>query len=188
MITPLVIKELLDQFGSGIFQGCIAMIDSYSKSKGYAKVIPLLKKQRDADVVKFPVLSKVPILNFNAGGVRFIPDFKKGDLVWLVFSTFSIEGSLKGKFEFTDDKFDFKNCVILGGLDVSTISNNDVLEDGLVICHEKSGARIVIKEDRVKVKKGEVVGFLGPNGAGKSTLMDILAFVFPISLVPYNVL
>lgn len=139
MITPEVFKEKLDQFGEGIFQGCLAIIDSYNKSKGTAKVIPLLKAKRESDTLKYPVLSNVPIIDYSAGNIRVVHDYKKGDLVWLLFSTFEISNAIKGQHELINDKFAFENCVILGGLSKQpSVLNSLMQKDGLVITDNES--------------------------------------------------
>ena len=39
---------------------------------------------------------------------------------------------------------------------------------------KKFGAKIVVNDVELKVKKGEIYGFLGPNGAGKTTTIRML--------------
>jgi hypothetical protein len=154
MITPEILKEFMDRFGERIFQACIAEIDSYDKTSGTAKVIPLLKIQRESDVVKFPVLSKVPVLNFQAGNIRLIHDYKKGDLVWLAFSSFELSNALKGQFEFTNDKFAFENCIIIGGLSRQPSALNPLVQkDGLVIT-DNSSMVCQFSESKIELKLG----------------------------------
>lgn len=152
MITPEVLMEKLDQFGSGIFQSCIAVIDSFNKTKSTAKVIPLLKRKREKDTVKFPVLSRVPVVTFKAGKIRIIPDFKKGDKVVLLFSTYKISNALKGQHELTEEKFAFENCVVLCGVedDSFTLSSSSN-RDGLTIT-DNADMYAQFSEDRIELK------------------------------------
>jgi hypothetical protein len=154
MITPEILKEFIDRFGERIFQACIAEIDSYDKTLATAKVIPLLKVQRESDIVKFPVLSGVPVLDYQAGGVRMIPDLRKGDLVWLAFSSFELSNAIKGQFEFTSDKFAFENCIIIGGLSKQPSVLNPLFnKDGLVITDNQT-TYVQIANNKIELSAG----------------------------------
>lgn len=155
VVTTDTLEDKLDKEFSGIFTGLLAKVESFNKQRRTAKVQPLAKIETSDGFKSLPVVT-LPVRTSFGDNTHIIPNFKRGDIVILVGGLYPTTNSIKGNFEQDlSRKHSLENMVIIGGLYDSTSMNSDVIEDGLVICHEKSGARVVIKESQVKVKKGD---------------------------------
>lgn len=152
MITPQILLEKLDQYTEQIFQGAIAKVEIFNRSKLTAKVQPLLKVDRKGKLESLPVLVDIPVNCLYSGGCLIVPDYKKGDLVWVEFSTYPISNSVKGKFQpISPLRFGLENAIITGGFKMGDVSSDISGENGLVLCHE-DGNRVVIGNSQIKVK------------------------------------
>jgi hypothetical protein len=153
MITPQVLMEKLDHYTEQLYQGAIAKIDMFNKSKLTAKVQPLLKTERKGKFENLPVIVDVSVNCFFSGNTLIIPDYKRGDLVWLGFSSYPINLSIRGKHqEITPNKFGLENAVILGGYAEQPFNLPTNLSlDGLTIAH-KNGTYINVQDGKVEIK------------------------------------
>lgn len=153
MITPQLLQEKLDHYTAQLMQGAVAKIDLFNKSKLTAKVQPLLKLEKpDGSFENLPVLVDVPVNCFYSGNTLIIPDYKRGDLVWLGFSTYPINVSIGGKHQaISENRFGLENAVVLGGYTGKpfTLPFN-INMDGLTIAHE-NGAYINVQDGRIEI-------------------------------------
>ena len=155
MITPQVLMEKLDQYTEQLYQGALAKIDLYNKSKLTAKVQPLLKTERKGKFENLPVIIDVSVNCFYSGNTLIIPDYKRGDLVWLGFSSYPVNLSIRGKHQsITPNRFGLENAVILGGYVEQPFNLlSSINKDGLVIAH-KDGTYINIQDSKIVLKTG----------------------------------
>lgn len=151
IVTTDVLDEKLDKEFGSIFTGLLAKIESFDKKKLTAKVQPLAKIETAKGFKNLPVVT-LPVKTSLGDNYHLVPNYKKGDIVILLGGLYSTVNSSKGNFEQDlSRKHSLENMVIIGGLYSTKSFESDVIEDGLVICHEKSKKKIVLKKSGVEI-------------------------------------
>lgn len=113
----LLIKMMLERRLSEILVGAAGRIERFDEAKMLADVQPLISRaQPDGSSKDFPLLKNIRVNAVGCGDYIDRPPYKKGDLVWVGFSTFSIARPLKGKKAETDTAFGLQDAFVVGPL------------------------------------------------------------------------
>ena len=172
-----------DKRSRDIVIGCIGRIESFDKVKMRADVQPLLeyKSSGDTTAVKFAVIGNIPVQFLYAGGYYIRPDYAKGDLVWVTYSTFDIEYGLNNLHDnVAEGTFSRENASIAHGLAPEKWQAPELFQsDGLLIGH-KSGITLQIKENEI-IAKGDKFSWDGDfeikDAVESAVLGDTLATI-----------
>lgn len=169
-------KELIELFNNfwdkrsrDIVIGCIGRIESFDNKKMRADVQPLLeyKVSGDTTAVKFAVMGDIPVQFLYAGGYYIRPDYKKGDLVWVTYSTFSIESGLNNVFDdVSAGAFSRESASIAAGVAPEKWKAPELFQsDGLIIGHEKGDVNLQITDKEINIIGNiNIVGELKVSG------------------------
>ncbi len=112
-----LIKMMLERRLSEILIGAAGRIERFDEAKMLADVQPLISRaQPDGSSKDFPLLKNVRVNAVGCGDYIDRPPYKKGDLVWVGFSTFSIARPLKGQKAETDTTFGLQDAFVVGPL------------------------------------------------------------------------
>jgi len=148
--------ELFNKFwekrSRDIVVGCIGRIESFDKVKMRTDVQPLLeyKASGETTATKFAVIGDVPVQFLWAGGYYIRPDYKKGDLVWVTYSTFSIEAGLSNMFDdVSTGTFSRENASVVAGVAKENWSAPDSFESAGLLVGCEGGAVIRIDGDNI---------------------------------------
>jgi len=159
------IEDFVDDKLKDIHIGMIGKIEKFDGEKMRAAVKPLMKfKNKLEETTDYPILIDVPVNFLYAGGFYIRPPYEAGDLVWIGFSTFGIDGALKEETREEDETaFNMENACIMGSVAKTDFSDvSDFSEDGLLIGH-KNGTMIQIKNGEVNITGADKVNFLSAN-------------------------
>ncbi|WP_249262317.1 baseplate J/gp47 family protein [Leptospira alexanderi] len=165
MITPEVLQEKLNRELSKIWTGLYGKIDSYDKTTLTATVKPLLQIPTEEGFRDLPLLVKLPVNVFYSGGILIIPDYRRGDIVYLAPSPHSIQNSIRGMLDKTQEnedeiaapRFGLENCSVAFGIPTRPFKlPPTVQKPGLVICNATGNCYINITESDIELKSGMV--------------------------------
>lgn len=153
------LNEMLHERLSDIDISMVGRIESFDGQKMRADVTPLLKKRSGETEIEYSVLKDIPINFLNAGDYYIRPEYKKGDLVQIVFSTHDIEETLRDKKPLASEKiFSSENAFIIGGIAKTAWSPPaEFSKEGLLIGHKNGKAFTQYKEDMLVHKFGDSI-------------------------------
>lgn len=159
-----LLNDKLQDFGKSIQLGLICKVEKFDKEKMIADVEPLLKSKDDDEIeTALPIIPDIPVCFINAGGFYVRPEYKRGDLVWVSFSTHDIADALNEYTRAASKKiFSIENaCLICGIASKSFINPAEFAnKDGLLIGHKDGKAYIQFKDDEIIFNIGaDVVKF-----------------------------
>lgn len=154
IVTTDILEEKILSALQSVHSGMIAEIDVYSKETGKAKVIPYAKTDTAKGYKRYPAVN-LPVMESLGGGFRLIPNYKKGDIVYLSPGMISTANSLKGQVEPDFTRLhSLENMVITGAFDRHPISRNPAdMQDGIVIMND-AGLTFIMKENSVEISAG----------------------------------
>jgi len=145
MIQKLIslFNQFWNQRSRDIIIGCIGQIESFDGEKMRADVQPLLEYTASgaSSSTKFAVIGDCPVQFLFSGGFYIRPDYKRGDLVWITYATFSIEHGLsKGYDDFNGSIFSRENASVSHGIAAENwVSPSDFSKSGILIGHKDGG-------------------------------------------------
>ncbi len=177
------LAQLLDDYFedriSQIMIGCIGQIESFDSSKMTGTVSPLL---RDNTQKNFSPVPNVKALYLYVNGFYIKPDYKKEDLVWLSFSTFDIDRSLRGeRSDVTGKIFSIENCVIVSSLNQTNQALPDSFqEDGLLMGKGKN--YLQVKEDSFVFRFGDQKTIIDSSGIQTEGEVTAMSKTTPVKL------
>lgn len=131
-----LIDKAIDSKIKQIPQTLVCKIETFDKEKLRAKVQPLYNSVFNGQEIPYPVLSNIPVLCPVLGNdVSIRPDYKKGDLVLVVCSTFNFDQQMRGQVSAeSEGMFGKENAVLIGGLAKTGWTNPEKYsEDGIII-------------------------------------------------------
>lgn len=153
-----------DKRSRDIIIGCVGRIESFNCNKMRADVQPLLEYTEKGKTVatKFAIIGDLPVQFFFSGGYYIRPDYVKGDLVWISYSTFSIENGLNDNFDNTSGRtFSRENASVVNGIAKERWSAPAAFSDpGLLIGHKNGGVKLQITENSI-IGKGTKITWDG---------------------------
>jgi hypothetical protein len=155
-------KELIELFNKfwdkrsrDIVTGCIGRIEFFDKKRMRADVQPLLeyKVSGDTTAVKFAVIGDIPVQFLHSGGYYIRPDYAKGDLVWITYSTFSIEHGLNNVYDdVSTGAFSRESASVVSGIAPENWESPELFkEDGLIIGHKDGNVNIQIADKEINI-------------------------------------
>lgn len=146
------LKDFIDANTNRIKVALTCSVESFDKQSMTASVVPLMKfEDSNGNQIDFPKLVKLPVNTFFGNDYQIIPDYKKGDLVEVIFSAHGKTASKQGQKEVASkDTFDLSNGYIVGSVFKGNLSN-DLVMDGIVIAH-KDGNYINLNDEKIKIK------------------------------------
>ncbi|EMN60808.1 hypothetical protein FH593_04435 [Leptospira interrogans] len=163
MISPEVLQEKINRELCKIWTGLYGKIESYDKPSLTAKVKPLLKVPNENGFEELPILVNLPVNVFHSGGMLIVPDYKRGDIVYLAPSSHSIQNSIRGMIDKTQEnseeiespRFGLENCSVTFGIPSHPFQLlSTVQKDGLVICDTLGNSYILISSSSIEFKSG----------------------------------
>ncbi len=153
-----------DKRSRDIIVGCIGKIESFDKVKMRADIQPLLEYTVTgaSTSTKFAVVGDIPVQFLFSGGFYIRPNYVKGDLVWISYSTFSIENALSKGYDNTSSSiFSRENASVSHGIASENWTAPDSFNDaGLLIGHKDSGLTLQITEADI-IGKGTKISWDG---------------------------
>lgn len=162
-MTEKLIKfynDLIASIKRDILIGCIARIESHDSKAMRADVRPLLKYTAKGAVssTDFSIIPDIPVLHLFAGGYYIRPQYARGDLVWVTFSTHEIELSLQGKCDEIDNEtFARENAAVVYGLTLTGWNPpGHYSKDGLLIGHVDGGMTLSLGPDSIEAEASSI--------------------------------
>ncbi|TGM00541.1 hypothetical protein EHQ76_11935 [Leptospira barantonii] len=139
--------------------GLPGIIDSFNSNEMTANVkIPFKQKDGTGEEKSFPILSNVRVGTMWAGDFYIKPDYKRGDKVWISFSTHDISEAVRGVSSVVSDSlFDLQSACIVSGFKGETDAPATTANQaGLVIGNKEGKSLIQLEDDRIKIQGGLV--------------------------------
>lgn len=120
-----LIQKYSDKRNRDILVGIVCKIKSFDDSSMTADVEPMVKRKNEFDqLADYPILPGIPVQYVQLGTDCYLkPYYKKGDLVWVSFSTFDISDALLNKKTEVDSKsriFGIENACVIGKIPAKT--------------------------------------------------------------------
>ncbi|ASP42608.1 hypothetical protein AMR47_16885 [Leptospira interrogans] len=137
--------------------GLPGIIESFQPQDMTANVrIPLKMEDVSGQEWSFPVLSGIRVGTYWAGDFYIKPDYKRGDKVWISFTTHDISDAIRGiESVASDSLFDLQSaCVISGYKGKADIPATTSNLPGLIIAHKEGKSLIQLDGDRIKIQGG----------------------------------
>ncbi|RHX86044.1 Gp138 family membrane-puncturing spike protein [Leptospira stimsonii] len=142
---------------SKIQVGLPGIIDSFNSNEMTANVkIPFKQKDGSGEEKKFPMLSNIRVGALWSGDFYMKPDYKRGDTVWISFSTHDISDAVRGVSSLVSDSlFDLQSaCVVCGYKSDSDLPAVTANLPGLVIGNKEGKSFIQFDDDTIKIQGG----------------------------------
>jgi hypothetical protein len=135
------LEKYVDMKLSQIQVGLICKIDKFDMTKFRADVQPLLKYKNAYDEeTTYPIIPDIPVLVYKQGDYFIKPNYVRGDLVWVGFSTFDIENALR---EYTraqsEKKFELHNACVLGAIAKENYSATSAMQESGFVFGKNTG-------------------------------------------------
>ncbi|EMM77050.1 hypothetical protein LEP1GSC040_0093 [Leptospira santarosai str. 2000030832] len=171
------IKKSLTQVQVGL----PGTIESFNHSLMTANVkLPFKQKDGQGQEVDFPVLSNIRVGTIWAGDFYIKPDYKRGDSVWISFSTHDMSDAVRGISTVTSESvFDLQSaCVVCGfkrELDPPATTAN---LSGLLIGHKQGKSLIQLDGDTIKIRGGLID--LSESAVLGETLSQLLKMILDV--------
>ncbi|WP_061218439.1 Gp138 family membrane-puncturing spike protein, partial [Leptospira weilii] len=144
--------------------------------------VKLLFKQKDGqgEEIDFPVLSNIRVGTLWAGDFYIKPDYKRGDTVWISFSTHDTSDAVRGlSTPVSESLFDLQSaCVVCGfkgELNPPAITSN---LSGLLIGHKHGKSLIQLDDDTIKIRGGLID--LSESSVLGETLSELLKMILDV--------
>lgn len=136
-----------------VYQGFIGKIESFDKKKMRADVLPLLKSESEEGEFPYPVIAGVPVHFLFAGGFYIRPEYKKGDFVWLTWSTYDYDDALDELVRVeTEKKFNMGSVAVAGGISTNKFKPPDHFNsEGLLLGHIDGNNKIQLLKDKINI-------------------------------------
>ncbi|MDV6235830.1 Gp138 family membrane-puncturing spike protein [Leptospira ellisii] len=163
--------------------GLPGVIESFKPEEMTANVrIPFKKEDENGQAKTFPVLSGIRVGTYWAGDFYIKPDYKRGDKVWVSFSTHDISDAIRGVESVTSDSlFDLQSaCVVSGYKGKTDLPASTSNLAGLVIGHKEGRSLIQLDGDRIKIQGGAVD--LSEYAVLGETLVDFIKSLIDVFL------
>jgi hypothetical protein len=128
--------------------GLVGKIEKFDTTKWRADVKPLMKYKNAYGVeTEYPVLINIPVIVHKQGDYFIKPNYVKGDLVWVGFSTFDIENPVQEYTRAESEKTHMlHNACVLGAIVKENYSATTAQkESGLVMGKSSGTAEPAIK-------------------------------------------
>ncbi|RHX89843.1 hypothetical protein DLM75_12875 [Leptospira stimsonii] len=171
------IKKSLSQVQVGL----PGTIETFNSSKMTANV-KLLLKQKDGqgEEIDFPVLSNIRVGTLWAGDFFIKPDYKRGDKVWVSFSTHDTSNAVRGISSVASESlFDLQSAFVQSGfkgeLDAPALTSNF---SGLLIGHKQGKSLIQLDDDIIKIRGGLID--LSESAVLGETLAELLKMILDV--------
>lgn len=148
-----LIDKAIDSKIKQIPQTLVCKIETFDKEKLRAKVQPLYNSVFNGQEIPYPVLSNIPVLCPVLGNdVSIRPDYKKGDLVLVVCSTFNFDQQMRGqKSAESEGMFGKENAVLIGGLAKTGWTNPEKYSEDGIILNYKNQYSLIINDQGITV-------------------------------------
>lgn len=176
MILAAIQKSL-----SRVQVGLPGIIDSFNPSEMTANVkIPFKQKDGTGEEKSFPILSNVRVGTLWAGDFYIKPDYKRGDKVWISFSTHDISDAVRGVSSVVSDSlFDLQSACVVSGFkgdtDAPAVTAN---QSGLLIGNKEGKSLIQFEDDRIKIQGG--LADLSEYAVLGETLADLIKAILDV--------
>jgi hypothetical protein len=121
--------------------GLICKIEKFDTTKWRADVKPLMKYKNAYGVeTEYPVLINIPVVVQKQGDYFIKPNYVKGDLVWVGFSTFDIENSAQEYTRVESTKIhELHNACVLGAIVKENYSATTAQKESGIVIGKSSG-------------------------------------------------
>lgn len=148
-----LIDKAIDNKIKQIPQTLVCTVETFDKEKLRAKVQPLYRSVFNGVEIPYPVLSNIPVLCPVLGNdVSIRPDYKKGDLVLVVCSTFNFDTQMHGQSSAeSDGLFGKENAVLIGGLAKTGWTEPDKYSEDGIILNYKNLYSLIINDQGITV-------------------------------------
>jgi hypothetical protein len=112
------LEKLINLKTRHIQKGLVCTIEKFDSTKFRANVKPLMKyKNAYGEETEYPILTEIPVIVQKQGDYFIKPNYVKGDLVWVGFSTFDILNSLQNYTRAESVKtHELHNACVLGAI------------------------------------------------------------------------
>ncbi|PJZ53141.1 Gp138 family membrane-puncturing spike protein [Leptospira adleri] len=137
--------------------GLPGIIDSFNPNEMTANVrIPFKQKDGSGDEKTFPILSNIRVGTLWAGDFYVKPDYKRGDNVWISFSTHDTSDAIRGVSSVVSESlFDLQSaCIVCGyksDAEAPALTSN---RSGLLIGDKEGKSFIQFDNDTIKIQGG----------------------------------
>ncbi|RHX94511.1 hypothetical protein DLM76_10565 [Leptospira yasudae] len=161
--------------------GLPGIIDSFNANQMTANVkLPFKQKDGSGEEKAFPILSNVRVGTLWAGDFFIKPDYKRGDKVWVSFSTHDIGDAVRGVSSVVSESlFDLQSaCVVSGYKGETEAPPTTAGESGLLIGNKQGSSLIQLDEDRIKIRGGSVD--LSESAVLGETLADLMRMILDV--------
>jgi len=146
-------EEFFESKLDEIIQGFPAKIDQFDSKTMRATIIPLLQTETSEGVFDWPAIADIPVLYINAGGYYIRPVYKKGDFVWVGWSTFDYNDALDEKtLPETDLKRSIGSAAVIGAIASDKFQPPAAFDDDGLLIGNGDDLIIQIKDDTILVK------------------------------------
>lgn len=182
MITldEVILKAIKKQLAS-VQVGLPGTIESFNPSLMTANV-KILFKQKDGQgqEIDFPVLSNIRVGTLWAGDFFIKPDYKRGDKVWVSFSTHDTSDAIRGlSTPVSESLFDLQSACVVSGfkgeLDAPAATAN---LPGFLIGHKQGKSLIQLDDDTIKIRGGLID--LSESSVLGETLSELLKMILDV--------
>ncbi|MBM9501592.1 hypothetical protein JWG44_15165 [Leptospira sp. 201903071] len=137
--------------------GLPGVVESFNPNNMTANVrLPFKKKDGSGEERAFPVLSGIRVGTLWAGDFFIKPEYKRGDKVWVSFSTHDVSDAIRGVESLVSDSlFDLQSACVVSGFkgDQETPATTANLS-GLLIGHKEGKSLIQLDGDTIKIQGG----------------------------------
>ncbi|EMO80228.1 hypothetical protein LEP1GSC126_3347 [Leptospira kirschneri str. 200801774] len=184
MISPEILQEKFNKELSKVWTGLYGKIDTFDKSSLTASVKPLLKVPTENDFQELPLLVSLPVNVFYSGGLMIVPDYQRGDIVYLAPSPYPVQNSIRGMVEKTQEdldslespRFGLDACSVAFGIPTHPFQlPSTVQKSGITICDATGATYLNIKPSGIEFKSGQASSEKSVLGESlKNILSDIL--------------
>lgn len=161
--------------------GLPGIIDSFNPNEMTANVkIPFKQKDGAGEEKSFPILSNVRVGTLWAGDFYIKPDYKRGDKVWISFSTHDISDAVRGVSSVVSDSlFDLQSACIVSGFKGETEAPATTAgQSGLIIGNKEGKSLIQLEDDRIKIQGG--IADLSEYAVLGETLADLIKAILDV--------
>ncbi|MDO6395287.1 Gp138 family membrane-puncturing spike protein [Leptospira santarosai] len=155
-LDDVILKAIKKQLAN-VQVGLPGTIESFNPSLMTANVKLLFKQiNGQGEDIDFPVLSNIRVGTLWAGDFFIKPDYKRGDKVWVSFSTHDTSDAIRGISTVASESlFDLQSACVQSGfkgdLDAPAFTAN---LPGLLIGHKQGKSLIQLDDDTIKIRGG----------------------------------